>query len=235
MNSNFNWHKLLKVLLFGLLAVVAVLYIVLPLLNNVGMRVGDLLIAAIGKYPLGMALIVGSLAYIAYCINSHSKPDTPAPLPPPPTMEDYFTVLNTIRPAVAEVASVLGLAPVYSHTDMAVDSVERILRWGRVWGLCYKALKLPGTTDFDVEKAARILQAQVKTVLERDNPSRLAATKFNYCGSFEPIIQIAEVKDGEAYIHIFAVIASEDYFKQKANEERLHNQSIKTDADDADF
>ena len=58
-------------------------------------------------------------------------------------------------------------------------------------------------------------KAQVKTVLERDNPSQFTEIRYNNHGTFEPVIQIDEVQDGEAYIHIFVVIASNTYFKNR--------------------
>lgn len=153
-----------------------------------------------------------------------------------PTMGDYFAVLETLRPAVAEVAQALELAPIYSHTDMAADSEERILPWGKVWRMKYKAPKKSAVTVIDTALCKRIIQAQVKTVLERDNPSGLSSVRFQLGGSFLPIIQIDEVKDGDIFLYIFATIASEAYFKQKsAWSNRRNVLAIKEDADDIDF
>ena len=153
-----------------------------------------------------------------------------------PTMGDYFAVLETLRPAVAEVAQALELAPVYSHTDMAADSEERILSWGKVWRMKYKAPKKSAVAVIDTALCKRIIQAQVKTVLERDNPSGFSAVRYQHGGSFTSVIQIDEIKDGDAYIYIFAVIASDTYFRQKAEWRNRHDVlAIRGDSNDDDF
>ena len=151
-------------------------------------------------------------------------------------MGDYFAVLETLRPAVAEVAQALELAPVYSHTDMAADSEERILSWGKVWRMKYKAPKKSAVAVIDTALCKRIIQAQVKTVLERDNPSGFSAVRYQHGGSFTSVIQIDEIKDGDAYIYIFAVIASDTYFRQKAEWRNRHDVlAIRGDSNDDDF
>lgn len=155
---------------------------------------------------------------------------------PPPTMSDYFAVLETLRPALAEIAQALGLAPVYSHSDMAVDAEERILPYGRVWVMKYKALKPSAAVSIDEALCKRVLQAQVKTVLERDNPSGFAEIRFQRGGSFEPIIQINKVKDGDAYAYIFVALASKEYFKQGTSWNNRGNAlGAGTDTSDTDF
>lgn len=153
-----------------------------------------------------------------------------------PTASDYYAVLETIRPAVAEVAQALELAPIYSHTDMTADSEERILPWGKIWRMKYKVLKKNVATSVDTDQCRRIIQAQVKTVLERDNPSGFAVVRFQRGSGFEPIVQIDEIMDGDAYIYIFAAIASDQYFRQKAQwKNRSNVLAVDTSADDPLF
>lgn len=220
-------HDVEKVVVNCFLIIVwAVIFIILSLL---------FLMVTIQHMPL--VTIGGFLAAAMY--SGVLKVNSETPEEPPidqPTEADYFAVLETIRPAVAEVAQALELAPVYSHTDMAADSEERILPWGKVWRLKYKAPKKNAAIAIDTVLCKRIIQAQVKTVLERDNPSGFSAVRYQYGSSFVPIIQIDEIKDGDIFIYIFATIASEAYFKQKsAWSNRRNVLAIKGDADDIDF
>lgn len=229
---NYNWKRLAIIVLLSLVAVAGILYVALPAINAVGMRLEDAVIAAIKKYPMGVFIIAGVLVLIVYGIKQ--KPQIL--VPPPPTMADYFKILDTIRPAVAEVASVLGLAPIDSTTDMAANGAERILQWGRVWGLKYKALKQK-SASIDVDLARRVIQQQVATVLDRENPSKLTEINFNHYGHLVPCIQIDEIKDDDAYIYIYVVMASKTYFAQKEREARNRVSTLhtETNTDDTDF
>lgn len=233
--KNYNWKKLAIITLLGLVAVAVCMYVVLPLLNILGVGVAETSINLMKKYPVGTFIMLSMLGLIAYGVT-HPKEEKKTKWEPKPTESDYYAVLQTLRPAVAEVAGALGLAPIYSHTDMAVDPEERIIPGIYFWGMKYKVPKRGVTDTIDEEQARRIIQAQVKTVLERDNPSRFTETRYNHHGSFEPLIQIDEVQDGEAYINIFAVIASETYFKNRkvtgGGAATLHTQAA---TDDTDF
>jgi len=232
-----NMKKFAKYAAIGLLSVFVLLAIVIPGLEVIGLKVGGFLLAYIEAHPGGsliVATIIGVVAYVAY-----KTAQAPAPVPlktmPKPTSQDYFKVLETVRPAVAEIASTLGLAPIDSHTDMAANGPERILQWGKVWGFKYKARKLSTTTNIDIEQARRIIQAQIATVLDRDNPSKLTETNFNYYGQLVPVIQVEEVRDDDAYIYLYIVMASETYFKQMEAQERASTLHTETDAHDKDF
>lgn len=236
-SNNFDWNKLAKYAAIGVVAVFLLLWIVIPAAEIILSHAGKFLMSYIDNHPLFfsvMTLIAVGIGYIAY-EASITPPPTPAKAMPEPTAQDYFKILETVRPAVAEIASTLGLAPIDNHTDMAADGAERILRWDKVWGFRYKARKLAATTNIDVEQARRVIQAQVGTVLDRDNPSKLSEINFNYCGHLEPVIQIAEVKDDDAYIFIYVVMASDTYFKQKEAENRASTLHTQAEASDTDF
>lgn len=232
-----DWKKWAVYSAIGLAAVCFLFWVVIPAAEIILGYAGNFLFAYIDKHPVGV-FIAASIA--GFFVHAATRPqpeeDHNPKWEPKPTESDYFTVLQTLRPAVAEVAEALRLAPIYSHTDMAADPKERIIPGIYFWGLNYKAPKRNVTDTIDVEQARRVIQAQVKTVLERDNPSRFTDTIFPYHGTLEPVIQIDEVQDGEAYIHIFAVIASDTYFKnrKKTNGDgpTLHTEA---DTDDPTF
>lgn len=234
--KNYNWKRLAIIVLLSLIAVAVMLYIVLPATNAIGMRLGDAVIATTEKYPIGVLITFGVLGFIAYCLKRQETIIIDGDDEDRPTMADYFKILDTIRPAVAEVASVLGLAPIDSTTDMAANGAERILKWGRVWGLKYKALKQK-SASIDVDLARRVIQEQVATVLDRDNPSKLTEINFNHYGHFVPCIQIDEIKDDDAYVFIYVVMASKTYFAQKEQEARKRVSTLhtETNTDDTDF
>lgn len=161
--------------------------------------------------------------------------EEPAP-PQKPTPEDYRAVLATVKPALATVAPALGLAPIYEHTDIAADPEEQILPWGKVWRMKFKVLKQNAAAAVDKELCRSVIQAQVKSVLERNNPSGFANTRFQRGGTFVPIIQVDEVLPGDAFVYLFVVIASQEYFQQKTDwENRKNVLPTETDTDDLDF
>ena len=235
MNKN-DWNKWAKYTVIGLLAVCLIFWVVIPAVEIIGISALDFLLDYTLKHPVGMFITACFLGFIAYAII-HSQEEQKNPKwEPEPTEADYFAVLDTLRPAMAEVAPALDLAPIYSYTDMAADPEERIIPGIYFWGLYYKAPKQKVTDKIDEAMARRVIQAQVKTVLERDNPSRFTEIRYNNHGTFEPTIQIDEVLDCEAYIHIYVVMASDTYFKnrKKTNGDGpiLHTE---TAPDDTDF
>lgn len=239
MKNKIDWNKLAKYAVIGVVAVLLLLWVVIPVAGIIAGHVGEFIISYIDNHLVGVsvvALIAGGICFVAWQTPQNTPPDSTKAMPKP-TEEDYFKILKTIRPAVAEVASTLGLAPIDTRKDMAANEKERILQWGNVWGFKYKALKLSSTADIDVEQVRRVIQTQVATVLERDNPTKLVEKYYNYCGHLEPIIQIAEVKDDDAYIYIYAVMASGTYFKQveQENDDRVSTLHTQADASDTDF
>ena len=142
--------------------------------------------------------------------------EEPAPLHKP-TPEDYQAILVTVKPALATVAQALGLAPIYEHTDISADPEEQVLKWGKVWQMKFKVLKQNAAASIDKELCRSVIQAQVKSVLERDNPSGFSNVRFQRGGTFVPIIQVDEVLPGDAFVYLFVAIASQEYFQQKAD------------------
>lgn len=140
-----------------------------------------------------------------------------------PTPEDYQAALATVKPALATVAPALGLAPIYEHTDISADPEEQILPWGKVWRMKFKVLKHNTATPIDKELCRSVIQAQVKSVLARDNPSGFANIHFQRGGTFVPIIQVDEVLPGDAFVYLFVAIASQEYFQQKADWQNRKN------------
>lgn len=134
---------------------------------------------------------------------------------PKPEMSDYYTVEQTVKPAAAEIAAAFGLEPIYQETSITVDEEERILPWGMTWRLKYKLKKRKAGAEINRELMIRTLQAEVKTILNGDNPSGFQNINFNRGGSLEPVIQIDDVSNGDLYVFVHAVIASETYFRQR--------------------
>lgn len=204
----------------------AVLVLVYAMLILIGVA-----LVKLATYNLPIIIVVGILAI---CIL---KGGEPAP-PRKPTQEDYQAVLTTIRPAVATVAQALGLAPIYSNTNMEADAEEQILPWGKVWRLKYKALKQKADALIDTDFARSVIQSEVKTVLTRDNPSGFSNLHFVWHGTTKPIIQIDQIEnDGRsAYIYIYAVISDYHYFKQKSEWDKKKDAlPTKVNIDDEDF
>lgn len=181
-------------------------------------------------------VIVGFLAAAAYsAVQKLFQIEEPEPAHKP-TEEDYQAGAVTIRPAVATVAKALGLAPIYSHTDMEADPEEKILPWGDVFCMKYKAPKKDVNAPIDTDMCQRVIQAQVRTVLYRDNPAGFTNIRFIWKGKSEPIIQIDKVLNGDAYIYIFVVISSAKYFEQRSKWENRKNAApTEADTDDRDF
>lgn len=231
-----NWKKFALYAGISLLAAILLLWLVIPAAEIILNRAANFLFSYIDRHPVGVTIVGAIIGFITYGML-HPKAEESEEKLSKPTMEDYNTALKTIRLAMREVASALELAPIESHTNIAADPDEgRIVSWERVWGMKYKVKKKKATQRIDEAHAARIIQAQVKTVLQRKNPSRYADIWFPYRGVSEPILQIADVKDeGGAYIYIYVVQASKTYFEQKANEEDNENFEPEADSADDDF
>lgn len=185
---------------------------------------------------LHIIIAAGFLAAAAYSAFLKLFQIEEPTLTPKPTPEDYQAVLTTVKPALATVAPALGLAPIYEHSDISADPEEQILPWGNVYRLKFKVLKQNATASIDKELCRSVIQAQVKSVLVRDNPSGFANIHFQRGGTFVPIILVDEVLPGDAFVYLFVAIASQEYFQQKADwENRKKMLSTNTDMDDLDF
>lgn len=186
------------------------------------------------KLAINNLPVIVVVGFLVFCFL---KGGEPAP-PRKPTQEDYQAVLTTIRPAVATVAQALGLAPIYSNTNMEADAEEQILTWGKVWRLKYKALKQKADALIDTDFARSVIQAEVKTVLTRDNPSGFSNLHFVWHGITKPIIQIDQIENDSrsAYIYIYAVISNHHYFQQKSEWDKKKDAlPTEVNIDDEDF
>lgn len=185
---------------------------------------------------LHILIAAAFLAAAAYSVVSKLF-QTEEPTPPrKPTAEDYQAVLATVKPSLATVAPALGLAPIYEHSDIRADPEEQILPWGKVWRMKFKLLKQNAARPIDKDFCRSVIQAQVKSVLGRENPSGFANVRFQRGGTFVPIIQVDEVLPGDAFVYLFIAIASQEYFQQKADwENRKNVLPIEVNTDDEDF
>ena len=132
-----------------------------------------------------------------------------------PTAEDYEAVNKTLKPALSKISSAIGLSPLHRYDDIRLDPDDMITQHGKIWRFGFGALKKTAGIDLDENLCKRAIQAEVKRVLERENPAGFSEVRFPYGGTFEPIIQIDEVLQDEAYIYILVVIASNAYFRQR--------------------
>ena len=108
--------------------------------------------------------------------------------------------------------------------------------WGKVWRMKFKVLKQTATSPIDKDLCRSVIQAQIKSVLERENPSGFVNVRFQRGGTFVPIIQVDEVLPGDAFVYLFIAIASQEYFQQKADwENRKNVLPIEVNTDDEDF
>ena len=179
------------------------------------------------------AVFLAAAAYSA--LSKLFQTEEPAP-PCKPTAEDYQAVLATVKPALATVASALGLAPIHEHTDISADPEEQVLPWGKVYRLKFKVLKQNAATPIDKELCRSVIQAQVKSVLTRENPAGFSNVLFQRGGTFVPVIQVDEVLPGDAFVYVFTAIASKEYFQQKSDwENRKNALPTEIDTDDLDF
>lgn len=181
-------------------------------------------------------IAAGFLAAAAYsALSKLFQVEEPTP-PHKPTVEDYQATLATVKPALATVAPALGLAPIYEHTDISADPEEQILPWGKVWRMKFKVLKQNATTPIDKDLCRSVIQAQVKSVLGGENPSGFANVRFERNGTSVPIIQVDEVRPGDAFVYLFVAIASKEYFQQKTDwENRKNVLPTGANTDDEDF
>ena len=191
-----------------------------------------LLVVALVKLAINNLPIIVVAGFLPVCFLKGEEPTPPRK----PTPEDYKAVLSTVKPALATVAPALGLAPIYEHTNIAADPEEQILPWGKVWRMKYKVLKQNATSLIDKELCHSVIQAQIKSVLEGSNPSGFANVCFQRGGIFVPIIQVDEVLPGDAFLYLFVVIASHEYFQQKTDwENRKNVLPTGANTDDIDF
>lgn len=214
----------------------AALTLAVPLSVVVLVVLAVALIVKLVTENLPKIIAAGFLAAAAYsALSKLFQAEEPTP-PHKPTPEDYQAVQATVKPALATVAPALGLAPIYEHTDITADPEEQILPWGKVWRMKFKVLKQNATTPIDKDLCRSVIQAQLKSVLSRENPSGFANVSYGHNGTFVPILQLDEIIIGDAFVYLFVAIACKEYFQQKSDwENRKNVLPIAANTDDEDF
>lgn len=153
---------------------------------------------------------------------------------PPPSWDTYRAVMNTLRIAAQKVGPALGLAAIYEETDIRAEAAERILPNGNYWWMKFRLPKQNASVSLDENLVRRVLQREIQMVLETENPGAFDKVRYVRGGSYECIIQIEKAPDFDAYVYVYAVMASEEFFKQRG---RMGNPgaSLGSPGDDRDF
>lgn len=162
-----------------------------------------------------LLLIIGLVIWFLFFRKQDEKEIIKGPLVRP-SERDYFRALDTLRPAAAEIAGPLGFAPIDTYTDMAPNPADRIKPWGPCWLMVYKIPKANAAAEVNLSMMQRALEAQIDTVIQRDNPSGYAEVCFPWQGVDKPLLLVHEVLDRDAFIYVFIVKASREYFESKA-------------------
>lgn len=187
-----------------------------PLLDKIITAAERRIFAFIDQHFLLLVLVgLGAYLYIHYIRKPTEKLVQDDPLDKP-DQRDYFRALDTLRPAAAEIDQQLRFALIDAFTDMAVNEADRILPWGRCWLMVYKIPKAAAADEINTAQVKRALQAQLVTVLQRDNPSGYAELVFPWHGVDKPILIVHDVLDRDAYAYVFIVKASREYFEDMA-------------------
>lgn len=206
---------------------------VIPWLEQIAAGIGNIMLAYIAEH-FGFFLVVGGGAgYVVYR-KYHPralKPDEPLPSP---TMDTYRAVMNILRIAAKLVGPALGLAPIYEDTSIMAEADETLIQNGAYWWMKFRLPKQNATTLLDENLIRRVLQREIQVVLETENPGAFDKVRFVRGGSYECIIQIDKVHDYDAYVYVYAVIASEEYFKQRGKQGNSRG-SLASRGDDGEF
>lgn len=174
--------------------------------------------------------VVGAVFVASY--RENRKPSISPSPPKAPTMEQYITVGNVTKPAVKKVAPILGLAPVYEESDIKAVKDERIIQHGRYWLFKYRFLKKSISTNIDTDTAQRVLQRELQTILDNENPAGFDKLRIIYGGVSECVLQLARITQDDVYLYLYCCYASEDYFAQR---EREAEQYDLVETNDIDF
>lgn len=151
-----------------------------------------------------------------------------------PTLEQYITVGNIVKMAAKRVASTLDLSPVYEETDIKAAKDERIVPKGKVWLFKYLIRKISAETIIDTDTAQRVLQRELKMILDAENPAGFDKVRFVYGGVDECILQIDHISQEDSYVFLYCSFASEEFFKLRERE-REDGENDATNMDDAEF
>ena len=130
-------------------------------------------------------------------------------------MDTYNAVMDTLRIAAKRVGPALGLATIYEETDLRADPSEMILQNGVYWRMKYRLPKQNASNALDENLIHRVLQREIQVVLETENPGKFDKVRFVRGGSYECVIQLEKPIDNDAYCYVYAVIASDEYFRTR--------------------
>ena len=151
-----------------------------------------------------------------------------------PTMEQYITVGNIVKIAAKRVVPMLGLSQIFEESDIKAAKDERIVPCGKFWFLKYRLLKKNVSTVADESMIQRVLQSELRTVLDNDNPAGFDTVRFVYGGIDECVLQVDHVTQGSLYVYIYVCYASADYFSQREQEQE-NGAHDTADTSDIDF
>lgn len=175
-------------------------------------------------------LIVVGVVFVASYRENH-RPTGPAIIKAP-TMEQYVTGGNILKLAAKRVAPMLELNQIYDESDVKAAKDERIVQSGKCWFLKYRLLKKNATVAIDEAVAQRVLQNELRMVLDNDNPAGFDRVRFVYGGVDECVLQVAHITQGDLYLYVYLCYASEEYFSQREREVEQHDTA---DTNDIDF
>ena len=189
---------------------------------------GLLIIRNMTIFVIGAFLAAALYSAVAKLSGSDEKGDGgPAPQP---TMEEYCSVMEIVRQAAKRVGPALSLAEIYEETDLRAAKDERILQHGSYWYFKYRLPKKNATISIDTVLTRRVLQREIQSVIESDNPGSFINTRIVHGGITECIVQVDKISDGDAFAYLYCVIASETYFNQKSRN-RFSNTADTYDTD----
>ena len=184
-----------------------------PLLDNAITVIEQSIISFIDRHWL-LIVLIGLVIWFLFFRKPAEKPVIGCTLDKP-SERDYFRALDTLRPAVAEIAGALVFSPIDTFTDMAPKAIDRIKQWGRCWLMVYKIPKVNASVVIDKSKVKRVLEEQMDAVVQGDNPSGYAELCFPWHGMDKPILLVHDVLDQDIYVYVFIVKASREYFEDK--------------------
>lgn len=206
---------------------------VIPLLERITDSAGNALLNYIDAHFGFFIFLGGIIGFIVYG-KYHPRADKTVEPPPQPTMDTYRAVMDILRIAAKRVGPALGLASIHEDTPIKAEEDEQLIQNGAYWRMKYRLPKQNATTLLDESMVRRVLQREIQVVLETDNPGAFDKVRFVRGGSYECIIQIDKVHDYDAYCYIYAVIASEEYFKQRGKKGNSGG-SLASRGDDGEF
>lgn len=138
-----------------------------------------------------------------------------------PDMDDYENVEVTLRYAAKKVPQGRYFGRVYEETDIRVNDDEMITPKGDFFRLKYR---LPGADDtsktVDPKRVQEVLQTEVRNVLKDKNPANMTPAVLVHNGVTDCIIQIDEVELSDDYVYVFCVLATDEYFAQRQEQQK---------------